>query len=165
MQTQHFTKLSQFLFMALLGFTVVGCQQMTTMRSTDNVRETVAKRGGLKVSIQAASNINKDSRGAAQPVRVKVYQLTDRESFLNANLNALVKEDFLALGDSLIRQTELTVRPGQALNVALDQNIAGRYIGVIALFSQPRGEGWRAVKPLSANGLQVTIDNNQIYLQ
>lgn len=165
MRNHSLAKMINFLMIFLMSMLFVGCEHTMMTRDTDNVQETVAARGGLKMNIQAAANINTDGRGLAQPVRIKVYQLTDRESFVNANLRDLINQDFLVLGDALIRQTELTISPGQSLNVALDKNISGRYVGVIALFAKPNGESWRAVKPLSANGLQLTIGNNQIFLQ
>lgn len=153
------------LLLILIGFTVASCDKTTIIRQSGEVSETVARKGGVKMNIAASSNINPDSRGKAHPVRLKVYQLSNRHNFVNATYRELVKQDFIVLGDSLVRQSEVTVKPGQSLSLALDQNLTGRYLGVVALFDQPNSENWRVISAVTGNSVNITLDQNMIYVQ
>lgn len=153
-------------FTAICAATVSlwGCEH-AMIRHTESVQETVAKRGGVKVNIAASSRVNPDAKGRAHPVRLKVYQLTNKHSFVNASYHDLVTRDFLVLGDALVRSTEVVIKPGQSSKLALDQNIAGRYVGIVAMFNQPHGENWRVIGSANGDEIQIAIDGNRIYAQ
>jgi len=159
----------RLLVVAAIGLSVAGCKTTlgdhTRLASSGTVKETVAKRGGVKLNIAAASKINTSTRGSAAPVRLKVYQLSSQQSFVRASYRDLLNRDFMALGDALVRQTEVTVKPGQRMSLALDQNVSGRYVGVVAIFNSPNQENWRVISPVKSGALQLMIEGNSIYMQ
>lgn len=99
----------------------------------------------VALHLHAAPRLNVDARGKPLALLVRVYKLRQRTAFAQAPYAAFLSPDAerAALGGDLIDVRELTLVPGQRLD--LDDTLprdAG-YVGVVALFHAPARQGWR----------------------
>jgi type VI secretion system protein VasD len=95
--------------------------------------------------LHAASRLNVDARGQPLALLVRVYKLRQRGAFEQAPYAAFLspQAEREALGADLLEASEVTLVPGQHLD--LDQTLAREagYLGVVALFHTPARQGWR----------------------
>jgi type VI secretion system VasD/TssJ family lipoprotein len=96
--------------------------------------------GPSPMSVRAVAPVNLNEQGESLPVRLRIYELKDRSSFLAASFNDLWLDDRKALGpDRLADPRTVVVQPGRpdedALRYDLIEVASGtRFIGVMALY-------------------------------
>lgn len=99
----------------------------------------------VSLHLHAAPRLNLDARGRPLAVLVRIYKLRQRTAFAQAPFDAFLSPETerAALGADLIDVRELTLVPGQRLD--LDDTLArdAGYLGVVALFRAPAQQGWR----------------------
>ena len=100
----------------------------------------------MHLRVQAASQLNPDGENQALPVRIKIYQLRDSESFQEATFRELWKSDDSVLGKSLLDKKELTINPGQTQRFKMPRHSQTDYIAVVGLFRQYQNKGWKTIK-------------------
>jgi type VI secretion system protein VasD len=97
------------------------------------------------VHLHAATRLNVDARGQPLALLVRIYKLRQRGAFVQAPYAAFLSQqaEREALGADLLEVSEVTLVPGQRLD--LDQLLAREagYVGVVALFRAPARQGWR----------------------
>jgi type VI secretion system protein VasD len=100
----------------------------------------------LALHLHAATRLNVDARGRPLALLLRVYKLRQRGAFEQAPYAAFLspQAEREALGADLLEASEVTLVPGQRLD--LDQTLAREagYLGVVALFHTPARQGWRA---------------------
>lgn len=100
----------------------------------------------VALHLHAATRLNVDAQGQALALLVRVYKLRQRGAFDQAPYAAFLsaQAEREALGADLLEVSEVTLVPGQRLD--LDQSVAreANYLGVVALFRAPARQGWRS---------------------
>jgi len=107
--------------------------------------ETQLASRNVALKLHAAKRLNVDKRGQPLALVVRVYKLRQRAAFEQAPYAAFLSSqaEREALGADLVEVRELTLVPGQQLELADKLAREAGWIGVVALFHSPAGEGWR----------------------
>lgn len=114
----------------------------------------------VALHVHAAPRLNVDARGRPLALLLRVYQLRQRDAFERAPqaafLSAPAERD--ALGADLVAVRELTLVPGQRLDLAETLPRDAAWLGVVALFHAPAAQGWRlAFAAADAESAGVTL--------
>ena len=105
----------------------------------------------LKVNVRASARLNPGEKGEALATVVRLYQLKGVGKLTGASFDDLLDHDKDAFGDDLLGQAlEITINPGDQATPPVVRNPDAQYLLAVALFRQPVGTNWRAVKKLSA---------------
>ena len=112
------------------------------------------------VHLHAASRLNVDRSGQPLALLVRIYKLRERAAFDQAPyaafLSAQAERD--ALGADLVEVKELTLVPGQKLDINDKLARDTLWLGVVALFHAPAAHGWRvAFAAADAERAGVTV--------
>jgi len=93
----------------------------------------------------AGNNLNAGGDKKARALVVKVYQLRGTQRFEQVPFDSFLDEsrEKAALGDDLIKATEILLLPGQQHEVLEKVAPDGSQLGVVALFRQPADSRWR----------------------
>jgi type VI secretion system protein VasD len=110
----------------------------------------------ISMVVSAAANVNPDAGGRPLSVVVRIYQLKDKGRLETADYNSLVKSDSVLAEDVLERQ-ERVVQPGTQDALEVRANPLAAYLGVVALFRNPTGDGWRKTVPIRGKTMKVTL--------
>jgi len=103
----------------------------------------------LRVNLRASARLNPGEKGEALATVVRLYQLKGVGKLAGASFDDLLDHDKDTLGDDLLAQQELTINPGDQATPPFNRNPDTGYLMAVALFRQPAGTSWRAVKKLS----------------
>ncbi|MFC5547628.1 type VI secretion system lipoprotein TssJ [Massilia aerilata] len=99
----------------------------------------------VALRLHAAKRLNVDAHGQPLALLVRVYKLRQRTAFEQAPYAAFLspQTEREALGADLLEVRELTLMPGQQLE--LNEKLAREagWLGVVALFHAPPAQGWR----------------------
>ncbi len=116
--------------------------------------------------------LNPNAEGRPSPVTVRLYQLSDREPFLDASLQALVMEDTDTLGVALLSRDSFELCPvemgateasagdvpcqGEEQTITQVFSPEARYLAVMAEFFDVRDPAaqWRTVAALPQGGVE-----------
>ena len=112
------------------------------------------------VHLHAAPRLNVDARGQSLALLVKIYKLRQRGAFDQAPYAVFLspQRERDALGADLAEVREVTLVPGQHLDVSDRLARDTPWLGIVALFHAPVGNAWRTVIPAAdAEGAGVTI--------
>lgn len=118
----------------------------------------------VKINVTSARYINPDVNNTPLPVQVKVFELTNKQSFLSASFNDLWRNASSALGSSLLDSQSVMVSPSSKTSVRIDRNKKARYIGVVAIFRRPGMGNWRAVTKIPSRAGAV-FNSVDIYVE
>lgn len=94
----------------------------------------------LHLDFTGRSAMNTDSAemsGLSVPVLVRVYQLRDHKALDRATYDDLVSHGERVLGDDLLNEKAVVVKPGEAAQLTTPLSSEAQYIAVIALFRNP----------------------------
>lgn len=99
----------------------------------------------ITLRLHAAKRLNVDTRGQSLALLVRVYKLRQRSAFESAPYAAFqsAQAEREALGADLVDVKEVTLVPGQQLELADKLGREAGYLGIVALFHTPGREGWR----------------------
>lgn len=99
----------------------------------------------VAVHLHAAPRLNVDARGRPLALLLRVYKLRQRSAFEQAPYAAFLsaQAEREALGADLVEVEEITLVPGQRLD--LNERVArdAAWLGVVALFHAPAERRWR----------------------
>jgi type VI secretion system protein VasD len=112
------------------------------------------------VHLHAAPRLNVDARGRSLALLVRIYKLRQRGAFDEAPFAAFLspQAERDALGTDLVDVREVTLVPGQRLDINDRLARDTPWLGVVALFHAPAGNAWRAVIPAAAaEGAGATV--------
>jgi type VI secretion system protein VasD len=95
--------------------------------------------------LHAAPRLNVDARGQSLALLVRIYKLRQRGAFEQAPFAAFLspQAERDALGADLVETREVTLVPGQRLDVSDRLARDTPWLGVVALFHAPAAQGWR----------------------
>lgn len=100
----------------------------------------------ITMQLTAASQINPDIKNRALPVLIRIYQLSQADAFNNATFHQLWLNDDQTLGASLVKRQEIIVNPGGTQTVQIVPENNAHFIGIIALYRNPKHSQWRLIQ-------------------
>lgn len=152
-----------FLLLALVALALAGCSSRES-----KVGGMLNLQTDLKLTLEAAQNINPDVQGSPSPVFLRVYELNSKEAFEQADFIELYERDRSALGDTLVQRRQLPrLVPGETRSHKLVLDSGTRYVGVMAEFFQFEDSVHKIVVPVTARNvfrdtLEVRVSGNQL---
>lgn len=141
---------SRYLWLCLPLLLLSSCGlYQKTKQGTESVAKAIFYRQveTLHLSFAARSAINADDAQQAMPLRIRVLQLNDRKTFDNTEYTDLLTQPDLVLKESLLTQRQLSVYPGQTVNLDIPMDEKAQFVAVVGLFRKPdRTRGtWKQV--------------------
>jgi len=103
----------------------------------------------LRVSIHASQRLNPGESGEALATVLRLYQLKGASKLTGASFDELLDHDKDTLGEDLLNVQEVTINPGENAEPPMSRHADAAYVAAVALFRQPVGTSWRAIKKLS----------------
>ena len=99
----------------------------------------------VTLRLHAAKRLNVDARGQSLALLVRVYKLRQRAAFDASPYAAFLSPhaEREALGADLVEVKEVTLVPGQQLELADRLARDTGWLGIVALYHSPAREGWR----------------------
>ncbi len=145
MNTVRRSRTAHLAGVAVLALLLAGCR---------GSRPAPADEGPLPVrlSIAGTSDLNSaaSENGAAQSVRVRVYELTEDASFRTVTLETFWRDEAAALAGELVGSQQVLLYPGATETVEIQPGPSTRFIGVAANFRLPDPQHWRQVYPVES---------------
>ena len=83
--------------------------------------------------------LNPNSSGTYTPVNVRVYRLTDKAKFEDANFDALWRDEPAVLGDTLVGVPVGAVITTTPEEIQLITGESVQFIGIVGLFNREQG--------------------------
>ncbi|ALC17982.1 type VI secretion system outer membrane lipoprotein TssJ [Desulfuromonas soudanensis] len=114
----------------------------------------------VKVAMSATANLNLNEFDEPLPVVIRFYQLSDNKAFEKAAFEELWKKDLVTLGDALLTKEEVVINPGTQERLIYPRHDQAKYVGVMAIFRRPGGEGWRSVKTVASGFISRQFSNS-----
>lgn len=99
----------------------------------------------LQVRMTASRDLNAAADGQGLSAVIRMYQLKDQNNFLAAPYATFGNPDKerQAIGADLVGVREVTLSPGQSLELKEQLNNEAHYYGIVALFRAPAPQRWR----------------------
>jgi type VI secretion system protein VasD len=122
-----------------------GLLEATGLRKAPPLPESQLPPRSVALRLHAAKRLNLDARGQSLALLVRVYKLRQRAAFESAPYAAFLspQAEREALGADLLEVRELTLVPGQKLELNEKLSREAGWLGVVALFHSPLQQGWR----------------------
>lgn len=122
-----------------------GALQATGLRKPPPLPEAQQPPRKVALHLHAAPRLNVDARGQPLALLVRVYQLRQLDAFERVPQAAFLSPEAerAALGADLVAVRELTLVPGQRLDLVETMPRDAGQLGVVALFHAPASQGWR----------------------
>lgn len=119
------------------------------------------------LTLVASDGVNPDASGRPSPVVVRVYQLTDRNTF-----DTLDFEDAFGNAESLLGREfkgaeEFTLRPGESVEHTTELASDASHMAVVAGYRAVDAARWKLVYPVNPNWYsdhRVTLTDNGLVL-
>lgn len=122
----------------------------------------------LTLDISAAYDINRMGSGLPTPLQTRLYELSSKTLFEQADFLDIYLKDGNTLQDSLIKKHQLPVlHPGEHRKQTFQLNSATRYIGVLGEFASYNSAMASAVEAITKganNSLALVIEENRLRL-
>jgi type VI secretion system protein VasD len=142
------------------GSSPAGLLEVAGLRKPPPVPEAQLPPRNVALRLHAAKRLNVDPRGQSLALLVRIYKLRQRTAFEQAPYSAFLspQSEREALGADLVEVRELTLVPGQQLELNEKLPREAGWLGVVALFYSPPPQGWRlAIAAPEAERAGVTI--------
>jgi len=110
----------------------------------------------INMVVSATNTVNPDDAGRPLSVVVRIYQLKDKGRLETADYNSLVKSDSI-LAEDIVEHLELVIQPGSQETRDIKANPMANYIGAVALFRKPSGDGWRKTLPIRGKAMKINL--------
>jgi type VI secretion system protein VasD len=102
----------------------------------------------LLLVIKTTANANPDLAGRPAPIKVRVYELKDSQTFSEADFFVLDSADKTQLGADLLAKDEYVLHPDAVQVIERKSNPQTTAIGIIAGYRDLKGTTWRVVHKL-----------------
>ncbi len=132
----------------------------------------------IRVIVSNYEDSNLNNRGDNVPITLLIYQLKDGKRFEYASTKDLLDRESVVLGRDKVDLIRVQVPPDEKNMIVADINKKeGKYIGVLALFANPRDKTQKFYKKLNRvfrntikldvtqNGIMKTNSNNSKKIQ
>ncbi|WP_084199753.1 type VI secretion system lipoprotein TssJ [Noviherbaspirillum autotrophicum] len=114
----------------------------------------------IRMHLDASRNLNADDNGNGLSAIVRLYKLKDINTFLAAPHSVFghIEREKESFGADLMDVRELTLAPGQRLDLAEKMTDEMAYLGVVTLFRSPDRKRWRfAFGVAAAEATDITL--------
>ncbi len=121
----------------------------------------------LDLTISASKNLNPDIEKRASPIVIRIYQLTQIDTFNNSDFFALYENDQSILAKDLKYREEIEIKPGQSSVKPLEINAASKYIAVLAAFRDLDRAQWKSfleIDPLNLQSLKIELGEFKVII-
>ncbi len=105
----------------------------------------------IRMGISSSPDLNPNRTQSPLSVVIRIYQLRDISSFESATFNEIWKNDLNALTGTVLTRKEIVIHPGVNKEIIIDRHEDAKYIGVAAIFRNPRDRKWRDIHELSTS--------------
>jgi len=105
----------------------------------------------IRMGISSSPDLNPNRKQSPLSVVVRIYQLRDISSFESTTFNEIWKNDLNALTGTVLTRKEIVIHPGVNTEIIFDRHEKAKYIGVAAIFRNPRDRKWRDIYELSSS--------------
>ncbi|MBT0571816.1 type VI secretion system lipoprotein TssJ [Curvibacter sp. CHRR-16] len=123
----------------------------------------------LTLTIEATPGVNPDDSQRPSPIKVRVYELKDSNSFTEADYFSLEKNDKTVLAADLLAKDEFILRPGESKKIERKSNTQTTALGILAGYRDLPNAVWRAVYKLpeapEAAWYRAVLPSNKTVLQ
>lgn len=106
------------------------------------------ERTRLSLVIEATPGVNPDAGLRASPIKVRIYELKDSGTFLEADFFGLETNDKVMLAADMLTRDEFILRPGEKKKIDRTSNSQTTAIGVLAGYRDLPNATWRLVHTL-----------------
>jgi type VI secretion system protein VasD len=123
------------------------------------------KPSSLQVSVEAASDVNPDTRRRASPITVRVYALKTTSVFDSADFFALFEKDSATLGAEIVAKEEVLLRPGESRVLNFKVGPEAKSLAYFAAFRDLEKATWRGHKAIAIgkeSAVKVKVLQKQI---
>jgi type VI secretion system protein VasD len=122
----------------------------------------------LQITVEAAADVNPDSRRRASPVTVRIYALKTTAAFDSADFFALFEKDQATLGAEMLAKEEMLLRPGESKVLALKLGPEAKSIAFFAAYRDLEKASWRGHKVIAVGqqaNMNIKVLQKQIIAQ
>lgn len=102
-----------------------------------------SKASPYRIDLQAASDVNGDSRQRPSPLLVKIYALRSPTGFQSADFFALQSQAETVLGKDLVEIDQIALAPGEIRSIKKPGNPDVTAIGIVAEYRLLEKNKWR----------------------
>jgi type VI secretion system protein VasD len=103
-----------------------------------------------KIELSASDRSNATPEGNGRPVQVRVYQLHTDTKLRGATFEEIWQKDKEVLAADLKSVSEYTVFPGKLQEIPVARNPDANFLGLVALFREPKGTDWYVTYELTS---------------
>jgi type VI secretion system protein VasD len=103
-----------------------------------------------RIELSASDRSNATQEGNGRPVQVRVYQLHSDTKLRGATFEEIWQKDKEVLAADLKCVAEYTVFPGKSQSISVDRNPDANFLGLVALFREPKGTDWYVTYELTS---------------
>jgi len=127
----------------------------------------------MNLEVSSTANLNMSEENEPLPVVVRIYQLSQAESFRAASFKELWNNDLQTLGNSLLVKEEVVIDPAQTRKIKIARHERVKHVGVAAIFRQAEKDKWKSLTEVSDSWLgellganpQVTLKGNSVTVE
>jgi type VI secretion system protein VasD len=113
----------------------------------------------LMLTMIGSAEQNADTSAKAQPVAVRIYQLTQTAKFERGDVFALTEHEQEVLGQDDAGSQEFVLSPGETQTKQFELKAGVQAIGVVVLYRDIDNAQWRADAPAESSGPTKLILN------
>ena len=122
----------------------------------------------LLLKIEAVAATNPDDSGRPSPIKVRLYELKDSNSFGEADYFGLNSADKSILGADLLSKDEFILRPGESKTIERASHNQTTALGILAGYRDLANSTWRVIQPLkeapTAAWYRALLPSNKLHM-
>ena len=103
----------------------------------------------LDIRFTASGDLNPDISGRPSPLVVRLYEIKAPSIFENADFYSLYDYGKETLGPDFVGMEELTLKPGEQLDMKLALQNDTNYIAILGAYRDINSANWKRVFPVS----------------
>lgn len=96
----------------------------------------------IKIALSASERSNATPEGSGRPVQLRVYQLQADTKLRGSTFEDIWQKDKEVLATDLKSVAEYTVFPGKPEEIVVTRGPDVNFLGLVALFREPKGTDW-----------------------
>lgn len=140
-----FNRITQCFFVALVTLLVMACSSKPQPAQVDK----------LVVELTTAKDINPNDKGVANPLRISVYTLKNKDEFKSSDFFTITEEGTPSLKEQMEKVYDGIMLPNETKKIELTLNSEITAIGVVAAYREIEQAEWNAVfSPLPKKRVQ-----------